>query len=138
MPSHQNVLSHFNRWEAAHYRLGQYADDLIQASPPFERKPAPGSRQDQSKYVQRAGFVYIQANMTLYHISVFLLNNMELCVHYFSRALRYGAKFIHQALPRMVTIWLDMGAWPDLVHLLHEVLTPGIANTAGAPPNTTR
>lgn len=54
---------------------------------------------------------------------------MELCVHYFSRALRYGAKFIYQALPRMVTIWLDLGAWPDLAGLDVDVLVPGATGT---------
>lgn len=64
--------------------------------------------------------------------SAVLLNNMELCVHYFSRALRYGAKYVYQALPRLVTIWLDMGAWPDLATLPVEILTPGKdANAAG-------
>lgn len=56
---------------------------------------------------------------------------MEVCVHYFSRALRFGAKYIYQALPRMVTIWLDMGAWPDIAPLPAEAFLSG-AGTSGA------
>jgi hypothetical protein len=55
---------------------------------------------------------------------------MELCVHNFARALRFGAKFIYQALPRMVTIWLDFGAWPGIAKL------PGDFFTATAAAST--
>lgn len=57
---------------------------------------------------------------------------MEVCVHYFSRALRFGAKYIYQALPRMVTIWLDMGAWPDIAVLPVEAFVSNTAGTSGA------
>ena len=36
-----------------------------------------------------------------------LLANMDLAVHNFSKALRFGTKFLYQALPRLITIWLD-------------------------------
>lgn len=32
---------------------------------------------------------------------------MGLVVHNFSKALRFGAKFLYQSLPRLLTIWLD-------------------------------
>lgn len=28
-------------------------------------------------------------------------------MHNFSKALRFGTKFLYQALPRLITIWLD-------------------------------
>lgn len=31
-------------------------------------------------------------------------------MHNFSKALRYGAKFLYQSLPRLLTIWLDFAA----------------------------
>lgn len=39
-----------------------------------------------------------------------LLLNMDLVVHNFSKALRYGTKFLYQSLPRLLTIWLDFAA----------------------------
>lgn len=35
---------------------------------------------------------------------------MDLVVHNFSKALRFGAKFLYQSLPRLLTIWLDFAA----------------------------
>jgi hypothetical protein len=66
--------------------------------------------------------------------SEILLSCMEICVHFFSRALRFGAKYIYQALPRMVTIWLDMGAWPDIAVLPIEAIVPGTAGAAANNP----
>lgn len=38
----------------------------------------------------------------------------SICQSY-SEALRYGTKYIYQALPRMLTIWLDMAENKDLI-----------------------
>lgn len=40
---------------------------------------------------------------------------MEATVHNFSKALRFGTKFLYQALPRLVTLWLDLASWDDIV-----------------------
>ncbi len=34
-------------------------------------------------------------------------------VRSFTRAIRYGSKYIYQTLPRVLTIWLDMAEDPD-------------------------
>nr|WPS94695.1 serine/threonine-protein kinase [Naematelia aurantialba] len=39
--------------------------------------------------------------------------NHQTC-HYFAQALRYGVKFIYRTMPRMLTIWLDLGETKDL------------------------
>ena len=30
-------------------------------------------------------------------------------VRYFSKAVKYGTKYIYQTVPRLLTLWLDMG-----------------------------
>lgn len=31
------------------------------------------------------------------------------------QALAYGSKYIYQTMPRLLTLWLDMGEDPDLI-----------------------
>lgn len=52
---------------------------------------------------------------------------MDICVHNFSRALRFGTKYIYQALPRMITIWLDFGQWREISSLPPEAFQTGAA-----------
>ncbi|OCH94317.1 hypothetical protein OBBRIDRAFT_823598 [Obba rivulosa] len=35
-------------------------------------------------------------------------------VRYFSKAIKYGTKYIYQTVPRLLTIWLDMGENPTI------------------------
>jgi hypothetical protein len=36
----------------------------------------------------------------------------------FGQALQHGTKYIYQAMPRMLTIWLDTGDQPTLLDIL--------------------
>lgn len=36
----------------------------------------------------------------------------------FSLALSHGTKFIYQAMPRMLTIWLEMGETAELLKIM--------------------
>jgi serine/threonine-protein kinase ATR len=40
-----------------------------------------------------------------------------LTVKNFAEAMQHGNKYIYQAMPRMLTIWLDMGEHPELLRL---------------------
>ena len=42
----------------------------------------------------------------------------EETVKLFSLALSHGTKFIYQAMPRMLTIWLELGERPDILRSL--------------------
>lgn len=42
--------------------------------------------------------------------NTFSLQCFENTVKNYSLALRYGTKYIYRTMPRMLTIWLDMGA----------------------------
>lgn len=115
----QTVVARYKRaialsasWEAGYYRLGQYADDCIQQSPNRILNALPGSVDDKKKYMD----IVMRPEISLIgDCSDLLLANSTLCVKNFAKALRFGTKFLYQALPRMVTIWLDLGAEPECV-----------------------
>lgn len=67
-------------WESPYYHLGHYHDSLT------------GSLAD------KKGSRLTEA-----------LQRRELTVDAFSSALSYGTKYLYQALPRMLTLWLELG-----------------------------
>ncbi|TGO91177.1 hypothetical protein BPOR_0036g00070 [Botrytis porri] len=72
-----------NAWEKGHYYLGRHYNKLLESSSnlPFER-------QDDS---------YLSGETASLVISNYL------------RSLGHGTKYVHQTLPRILTLWLDLG-----------------------------
>jgi serine/threonine-protein kinase ATR len=36
-------------------------------------------------------------------------------VRFFAKAIKFGSKYVYQTIPRLLTIWLDMGENPVLI-----------------------
>jgi hypothetical protein len=52
-------------------------------------------------------------------------------VRFFAKAIRYGSKYVYQTVPRLLTIWLDLGEDPnqsvtDIFKKLNEVVAKAI------------
>lgn len=58
----------------------------------------------------------------IYNSSV-LVGRTETVIHQFGKALRFGSKYVYQSLPRLLTLWLDMGAWPEVLKIEREGLS---------------
>ncbi|KAL8729547.1 MAG: hypothetical protein Q9166_004627 [cf. Caloplaca sp. 2 TL-2023] len=72
-----------SRWEKAHYYLGKHYNKLLE---------------------------HEKAKMTAKRAQTFLSGEMaKLVVENYIRSLAYGAKYIHQTLPRALTLWLELG-----------------------------
>lgn len=79
----KDASSWFQRWEQAHYYLGRHYNTLYEAE-----KPLHPSKQSQQ-----------------------FLNgeHAKLIVQNYLRALAFGVKYIFQTMPRLLTVWLDLG-----------------------------
>ena len=77
-----------SRWEKAHYYLGKHYNKLLE---------------------------HEKAKMTAKRAHTFLTGEMaKLVVENYIRSLAYGAKYIHQTLPRALTLWLELGVDAEL------------------------
>ncbi|KAL9039802.1 MAG: hypothetical protein Q9180_002315, partial [Flavoplaca navasiana] len=77
-----------SRWEKAHYYLGKHYNKLLE---------------------------HEKAKMTAKRAQTFLNGEMaKLVVENYLRALGHGAKYIHQTLPRALTLWLELGIDAEL------------------------
>ncbi|GAA5955223.1 hypothetical protein JCM3765_003250 [Sporobolomyces pararoseus] len=80
-------------WESPLYYLGHYWDQMADA----ERPPTESSQKGTPVVHLRNGTFRTEV------------------VRLYAEALRYGTKYIYQALPRMLTIWLEMSENPGIV-----------------------
>lgn len=48
------------------------------------------------------------------------LNYINATVKHFGAALTHGTKFIYQAMPRMLTLWLEFGEIPRVLELYRQ------------------
>ncbi|GAA5943874.1 protein kinase MEC1 [Sporobolomyces koalae] len=80
-------------WESPLYYLGRYWDQLADA----ERPPADTAQKGTPVVHLRNGTFRTEV------------------VRLYAEALRHGTKYIYQALPRMLTIWLEMSETPGIV-----------------------
>ncbi|TKA23330.1 hypothetical protein B0A50_07538 [Salinomyces thailandicus] len=80
---YQTAAKMFQRWEKGHYYLGKHYNKLLEAE-----KTLPESKQSLS---YRSG-----------DISRSVVENMI-------RSIPFGNKFWHQTIPRVLTLWLDLG-----------------------------
>ncbi|PCH40938.1 hypothetical protein WOLCODRAFT_69995 [Wolfiporia cocos MD-104 SS10] len=63
-----------------------------------------------------------------------LLMNFQTVLHY-AKAMRFGSKYIYQTIPRLLTIWLDMGEDETLAkHEIFEKINLVVSNTIKSAP----
>ncbi|KAL8809103.1 MAG: hypothetical protein Q9200_003724 [Gallowayella weberi] len=80
---YQLAIRWFSRWEKAHYYLGKHFNKLLE---------------------------HEKAKMATKRAQAFLSGEMaKLVVEHYVRSFAYGAKYIHQTLPRALTLWLELG-----------------------------
>ena len=89
------VESH-SRWERGHYHLGKHYNKLLESE-----KLKPPAKQAQT---------FITGETA------------KLVIENYVRSLAFGAKYIYQTLPRVLTLWLDLGAESE------QVLDPKYGN----------
>ncbi|CAO1598571.1 serine/threonine-protein kinase M1 [Xanthoria calcicola] len=78
----------YTRWEKAHYYLGKHYNKLLE---------------------------HEKAKMTSSRSQTFVNGEMaKLVVENYIRSLAFGAKYIHQTLPRALTLWLELGIDAEL------------------------
>lgn len=76
-----------NRWEKGHYYLGKHYNKLLESE-----KAKPPGKQAQT---------FIQGETA------------KLVIENYLRSLAFGAKYIYQTMPRILTLWLDLGFETD-------------------------
>lgn len=80
---YKNALESCNRWEKGHYYLGKHYNKLLES----EKAKAPGK--------QAQTFITGET--------------AKLVIENYLRSLAFGAKYIYQTLPRILTLWLELG-----------------------------
>lgn len=80
---YREASSTFTRWEKGHYALGRYYNKLLEAD-----KAAPLVKQSQP-----------------YHSG----ETVKLIIKAYLKALTFGVKYVSQTLPKLLTLWLDLG-----------------------------
>jgi serine/threonine-protein kinase ATR len=78
------ALKSFARWEKAHYYMGKYYLKILESE-----KAAPRAKQTEA---------YLTADC------------QKLVIDNFLRSMVFGAKYFHQTVPKVLTLWLDLGA----------------------------
>jgi serine/threonine-protein kinase ATR len=81
---YKNAIESANRWEKGHYYLGKHYNKLLES----EKAKQPG-KQAQTFITGETG---------------------KLVVENYLRSLAFGAKYIYQTLPRILTLWLEIGS----------------------------
>lgn len=79
----QHAAKTFQKWEKGHYYLGRHYNKLLEAE-----KALPKAQQSP---------VFLSGEIT------------RLTIENLLRALPFGAKYWHQSIPKIITLWLDLG-----------------------------
>ncbi|KAK5137557.1 hypothetical protein LTR08_008537 [Meristemomyces frigidus] len=80
---YQYAARNFQKWEKGHYYLGKHYNNLLEAE-----KALPKEKQSS---------LYLGGEMT------------KLVVENLMRSIPFGNKYWHQTIPRILTLWLDLG-----------------------------
>ncbi|KAJ3016848.1 serine/threonine-protein kinase M1, partial [Thoreauomyces humboldtii] len=91
--SYSEVIKELPDWEKASYYLGRYYNKLYES----EGKKQRSTTAHGTTPAQLANMSYV------------------ICKHY-GKALTFGTKYIYQTLPRLLTLWLDLGQLPSTYH----------------------
>ncbi|KAL8992285.1 MAG: hypothetical protein Q9169_007221 [Polycauliona sp. 2 TL-2023] len=80
---YREAIKWHTRWEKAHYYLGKHYNKLLE--------------HEKAKMTAKRAQTFVNGEMT------------KLVVENYIRSLGFGAKYIHQTLPRALTLWLELG-----------------------------
>lgn len=80
---YQYAAKHHARWEKGHYYLGKHYNKLLEAE-----KSLPASKQSEA---------YTCGEMT------------KLVIENYLRSVPFGSKYWYQTIPKIITLWLDLG-----------------------------
>lgn len=81
---YKNAIDSCNRWEKGHYYLGKHYNKLLESE-----KAKPPGKQAQTFITGETG---------------------KLVIENYLRSVCFGAKYIYQTLPRILTLWLELGS----------------------------
>lgn len=81
---YKTAADYHSRWEKGHYYLGKHYNKLLESE-----KAKPPAKQSQ---------IFINGEIS------------KLVVENYLRSLAFGTKYIYQSLPKLLTLWLDLGA----------------------------
>ncbi|OTA56852.1 phosphatidyl inositol 3-kinase-like protein [Hypoxylon sp. EC38] len=84
---YRNVPRNYGTWEKGHYYLGRHYKKVLES----ERALKPDDQSDE----------YLTGETA------------KLVVENYVRSLNYGTKYLYQTLPRVLTLWLELGAQVD-------------------------
>lgn len=102
---YKKAVEFFNRWEKGHYYLGKHYNKLLES--------------EKGKLPARQAHTFITGETA------------KLVIENYIRSLAFGAKYAHQTLPRILTLWLELGNEVDKPldpkygheHLRHQTIT---------------
>ncbi|KAK8061288.1 hypothetical protein PG994_007654 [Apiospora phragmitis] len=84
---YQNVPKNYATWEKGHYHLGRHYKKVLES----EKALKPDDQSDE----------YLTGETA------------KLVIENYIRSLNYGTKYLYQTLPRILTLWLELGAQLD-------------------------
>ncbi|KAI1411414.1 phosphatidyl inositol 3-kinase [Hypoxylon sp. FL1857] len=84
---YRNVPRNYGTWEKGHYYLGRHYKKVLES----ERALKPDDQSDE----------YLTGETA------------KLVIENYVRSLNYGTKYLYQTLPRVLTLWLELGAQVD-------------------------
>lgn len=84
---YQNVPKNYGTWEKGHYYLGRHYKKILES----EKALKPDDQSDE----------YLTGETA------------KLVIENYIRSLNYGTKYLYQTLPRILTLWLELGAQVD-------------------------
>ncbi|KAH8661929.1 phosphatidylinositol 3 [Xylariales sp. PMI_506] len=84
---YQNVPKNYGQWEKGHYYLGRHYKKVLES----EKNLKPDDQSDE----------YLTGETA------------KLVIENYIRSLNYGTKYLYQTLPRILTLWLELGAQVD-------------------------
>ncbi|KAI0125275.1 phosphatidylinositol 3 [Xylariales sp. AK1849] len=84
---YQNVPKNYGQWEKGHYYLGRHYKKVLES----EKTLKPDDQSDE----------YLTGETA------------KLVIENYIRSLNYGTKYLYQTLPRILTLWLELGAQVD-------------------------
>ena len=80
---YKKVTSVQTRWEKGHYHLAKHYNKLLES--------------EKSNPIEKRSRSYLEGDLA------------KLCIENYLRGLPWGSKYIYQALPKVLTLWLDFG-----------------------------
>ncbi|KAL1301669.1 hypothetical protein AAFC00_005888 [Neodothiora populina] len=81
---YQYAAKYHARWEKGHYYLGKHYNKILEA----EKSLPPGKQSD----------AFVSGEMT------------KLVIENYLRSVPFGSKYWYQTIPKIITLWLDLGA----------------------------